>query len=223
MVTALAIDNRERCRGLVPSCKEPNPTMAETLILRAETALPADVRALLHGALPEGVWHLPSHPRLSNPFRFATAASLVVLVAMMGLFFITVFTASRFRSEGFTITLGLVLFSAGIHWLCRRGKARAVRLDEDLKADRVRYGLWITPNHVVVRDLDEGIRCVRSLDIANTHIYRSGHPPFDLLVLTMTNRQTVRILVNGLDGWTGQADRLHKEVERRLFAKQGKN
>lgn len=195
--------------------------MAETLILRAEEGLPADVRALLHGSHPEDVWHLPSHPRLSNPFRFAAAASLVALVAMTVLFLFTVLTATRFRSEGFAITLSLVLFSAGIHWLCRHGRARAVRLEEDLKAGRVHYGLWITPNHLVVRDLDEGIRCVRRPDIAETHIYRSGHPPLDLLVLTLTNRQTVRILVNGLDGWAGQADRLRSGVEARLFAKQG--
>lgn len=197
--------------------------MAESLILRAEDELPPDVRALLHGSPTEGVWHLPSHMRLGNPFRFAAAVSLVVLVTMTGLFFITIFTATRFRSEGFAITLSLVLFSAGIHWLCRRGKAKAVRLEEDLKAGRVRHGLWITPKHVMVHDLDEGVRCVRRLDISKTHIYHSGRPLVDLLVLTLTNRQTVRILVNGLDGWAGQADRLRDEVETRLFPERPKN
>ncbi len=195
--------------------------MAETLILRTEDGLPPDVRTLLHGPPPGGVWYLPSHPRYSNPFRFAAAVSLVVLITVTVLFLITVFTATRVRSEGFAITLGLVLFSAGIHWLCRRGKAKGVRLEADLKEGRLRHGLWITPEHVLVHDLDEGIRCMRRSDISKTHIYHSGRPPMDLLVLTLTNRQTIRILVNGLDGWTGQADRLRSEVETRLFAKQG--
>ena len=194
--------------------------MVANLILRTEQALPAHVRALLHDDPPPGVWHLPSHVRASNPFRFASTVSLIVLVGVVILCLSTVLTASRFRSEGIAITLGLVLFASGIHWWCRRGLAKSVRLEEDVKAGRIRYGLWITPQHVLVHD-QEGVNCVARQDIARLYVYNSGRPPIDLLVLALHNKATVSVLVNALDGWAGQAARLQQEVQARLFAQLG--
>lgn len=195
-------------------------TMPDSRIQRTEISLPTDVRALLHGAPPPVVWHLPSHVRVSQPFRFARAVSAVVLAGAVALFLGTLLTATRFRSESMAITLSLVLLAAGMHWLCQRGLSKSIRLQDDIASGRIHHGLWITPQHVLVHDL-EGLRCVARCDIASLHIYHSGRPPIDLLILTLHNKATLSVLVNALDGWAGQAERLQREVQARLFAPLG--
>ena len=198
--------------------------MAKSLLLRREKDLPPDVCALLHGPAPDGVWYLPSHPRIGNPFRFAAIVSLVVLAGASGLFLITAFDsvrAARFRSEGLIITGGMLVFAAGVHWLCWRAKKKAERLEADLAAGRVRFGLWLTSDHVLSHD-DEGIDCARRQDIAETHIYHGGLRLPNLLVVTLTNgHEAIRIIVNSLDGWAGRDDELRGAFEARLLVNPG--
>ncbi len=197
--------------------------MAENLILRNENELPADVRALLHAPPPEGVWHCPSHPRIGNPFRVAAAITLVLLILML-IFFVMVnvdaWNRGNLRSEGFFISLILVLFPAGLYWLCRRFKVKAERLEADVQAGRVRYGLWLTAQHVLVNDY-EGMCCARKQEIAKTHVYHAGGGRPDLLVLTLMNQQLVYILANALDGWYGQSEKLCSEFDQRLKVNPG--
>ena len=205
------------------SSGESGNRMAENLILRNESDLPGDVRALLHAPPPDGVWHLPSHPRIGNSFRAAAAVALVVLLGMLAFFAMVNVDAWRhgnLRSEGFLITLGMVLLPAGLWWLCRRAKVKAEKLEADLQAGRVRFGLWLTREHVLVRDC-EGIACARRDDIAKTHTYHAGGGRPDLLVLTLTNRQTIYISAPALDGWRGRADRLRDEFEKHLTVNPG--
>ncbi len=190
--------------------------MSADLILRTETELPADARALLHGPPTADVWHVGSQPRLGNPFRFATAVTRVLLLALLALFVITAWESGRrgrLLNEGFFITLSLVVVAAGMHGLCARFKAKALRLEADMQAGRVRFGLWLTPTHVLVHDHDEGIRGVARQDIAQTHVYHSGRPPVDLLIFTLTSGQPVRVLVNALTGRAGKAEALRAEVD----------
>ena len=197
--------------------------MSEKLVLRKENDLPADVRALLHGPPPEGVWYVASRPRIGNPFRFAAAIALALLIGTLGLFVMDSLDSlnrGRFRSEGFVITLSLVLVSAAFYWLCRHFKNKAVRLEADLQAGRVRYGLWLTAQHMLTQDY-EGVACARRQDIATTEIYYSGRPRLDILVLTLTNRQTIRVIVKSLDGWDGQAEGLLAELQKRLAVTPG--
>ena len=199
------------------SSGESGNRMAENLILRNESDLPADVRALLHAPPPDGVWHLPSHPRIGNPFRAAAGIALVLLLGMLAFFAMVNADAWRhgnLRSEGFLITLGMVLLPAGLWWLCRRAKVKAEKLEADLRAGRVRFGLWLTREHVLVRD-GEGIACARREHIAETHAYHAGGGRLDLLVLTLRNAQKLFIAVPALDGWHGQADKLRDEFEKR--------
>lgn len=198
--------------------------MSEKLILRKEIQLPDDLRALLHGPPPDGVWHLPSHPWIGNPFRFATKATLVPLTLLIALLLWTLFDSwsiGRFRSEAFFITLFPALFMAGVYWVCRRARAKAERLEADVQAGRARFGVWLTAQHVLVRDYDEGIRCTRREDIEKTHVYQSGRPRIELLVLTLRNKQPIRILVNAPDGRLGKAERLREEFDARLRTPQG--
>ena len=192
---------------------------ATRLILRHENELPPDVRALLHGPAPDTVWHLPSHPRIGNPFRVAATVSLVVLIPTLILFLMTAYesvNAARFRSEGILITGSMLLFAAGLYWLCWRAKKKAERLEADLGAGRVRFGLWLTAQHVLVHD-SEGICCARRSDIAATHIYRAGGGRPHLLVVTLTNQQKIYVIVNSLDGWAGQAEKLRDTFAARLM------
>ena len=195
--------------------------MAESLILRHEAELPPDVQALLHGPAPAAVWHQRSHPRIGNPFRVAAVASLAIFVLTLGLLLITAFESvrgGRFRSEGLFITLALTLFAAGFHWICHRATRKAERLEADVQSERVRFGLWLTPQHVLLHDY-EGLSCARRADIAKTHVYHAGGGRPDLLVLTLRNRQTIYVSVNALDGWAGQAEKLREVFDARSVAK----
>lgn len=205
------------------SIGESGNSMVENLILRKESELPADVRALMHAPPPDGVWHLPSHPRIGNPFRVAAAIALVLLIGMLAFFVmanVDAWQRGNYRSGVLLITLGFVLFPASLYWLCRRAKVKAENLEADLEAGRVRHGLWLTPHHVLVRD-GEGICCARRQDIAKTHVYHAGGGRPDLLVLTLTNQQRIYITVPALDGLRGQAEKLREEFEKHLAVNPG--
>lgn len=197
--------------------------MTEVLIRRKEHDLPPEVRALLHATpdepLPPGVWHLPSHPRINRPFRAAAAISLALLLITVSLFAVVAgeaFGQGQFRGEGLIITGSMVLFAAVLYGLCRWANNKTLRREAEGHIGRTRWGLWLTPQHVLVHDNDEGIRCVRKQDVTTTHIYASGRPPLDLLVLTLTNGHPIRIAVDSLDGWRGRASQLRQEVVARL-------
>ena len=197
--------------------------MAENLILQTEGELPADVRALLHAPPPDGVWHVASHPRTGNPFRIAAAITLVLLVAALILFTVTNADAWRprsFRSERFFITLGPVLLAGGLYSLSRRAKAKAERSEADAQAGRVRFGVWLTTQHLLVHDY-EGICCACRADIAETHVYHAGGGRPTLLVLTLRGGQRIRIIVAALNGWAGRAEELRAEFERRRAVNPG--
>jgi hypothetical protein len=198
--------------------------VAESLIIRKENALPADVRALLHAPPPAGVWHCPSHLALGTPFRAAATLTLVLLIGALAFFVmvnVDAWNRGNLRSEGFFITLGITVLPAVLYALARRAKAKAERLEADIKAERLRFGLWLTPQYVLVHEGDQLIQCARRQDIAKSYVYHAGGGRPDLLVLELTNTSKVYIAVRWLDGWAKQEERLKAEFDSRLAAPPG--
>ncbi len=190
----------------------------DKILLRDEKELPADVRALLHAPLPEDVWYVPSTVRFGNPYRFASKLTLGILIFALALFLPTALrdaSKGKFLSDGFAITLSMVLFAAVFYSICRRLSKNAERIERDLNDGHLRFGLWLSPRHVMARDM-EGIRAASRKDIEKTHVYHAGNGRPDLLVITLRNRERIYVMVNALDGWLNQADKLGSEFQSRL-------
>ncbi|MCW5733781.1 MAG: hypothetical protein KIS73_06635 [Enhydrobacter sp.] len=100
------------------------------------------------------------------------------------------------------------------------GRARAETMafdDDEREDDDNRFGLWLTPEHLLLAD-DRGPRAVRREDIGGFSVRpvrRLGQRRSDLLAFELRQGR-LYYPVEWLYDWAGQADKLRAELDRRL-------
>jgi len=189
-------------------------------IIRKEAALPGDLQKLLgKDFVPSAkVWYLASSYKPQSLARIAFKVFLPIFIGTVLFFLIEAYyllTGEAHNNEGFMIALIMFLFSAfmqGIFWLYLR---KMTRLTAAIASGEVRFGLWITPSHLLHKDM-EGLQCVEKHEIESTSIYYSGRPRVDMVVLTLRNKQKIYIVSDWLVGYYRKVELLKKEIDERL-------
>jgi hypothetical protein len=107
-------------------------------------------------------------------------------------------------------------------WDIVMGRADNYRDDpQDASPDGggLRSGLWLTANHLLLVD-ERGPRAVRREDIQSVRIHRIGRAKRDMLAFELQDGR-MRIAVDSLEGWAGEAQALCMEVDGRQKAWRG--
>jgi hypothetical protein len=126
---------------------------------------------------------------------------------------------SEFRNEGVIITFIIFAFMSLMLLLCASYLRRSKRLQERIASGEIRYGMWITPTHLLSHDLNEGLKCVAKKEIASLDIYRSGRPPhLEMVLVQLNNKQVIRIAADWLVGYYKKVDALKELIERKLLS-----
>ncbi len=197
------------------------------LIIRKEEELPEDLKNLtgknFNPAQHPEVLYMP------GSFNAESLAKIpyyicAVLSSLAGIFFLyTVIQAiiyqhkyGEFRNEGPLISFMMFAFMFGLFLLCRRHLKSSKKLQQQMATGQVRFGLWITPEHILCHDMNEGWNCVLKADIAYLDIYKSTRPPIDMVVLHLHNKQQMRVVATWLNGYYQKVGELKDLIEAKL-------
>jgi hypothetical protein len=122
----------------------------------------------------------------------------------------------EFRSEVFFIALGIFLFASGIQALTMLFDRKFKKLNAAIASGERKFGLWVTPRYLMINDFNGGIECVEKKEIESMSIYESGRPRIDMVVLTLQNKQSVRVVADWLVGYYGKVQRLKEDLQKLL-------
>ncbi len=192
-----------------------------TIVLRKQNQLPQDLQKLLgKDFLPSSkVWYLPNSFRPQSLARVAFNVFLSIFVGASLFLLIEIYftlTGAAQNNEGLVISAMMFLFAGlmqGIlYWYLRRMR----KLTAALAAGEVRFGLWITPSHLLHKDM-EGLQCVEKHEIESSKIYYSGRPRVDMVVLTLRNKQKIYIVSDWLVGYYRKVELLKMQIDEHLL------
>lgn len=198
------------------------------LIIRKEKELPEGLKPLtgrdFNPAQHPEVIYIPGSFNVESlakiPYYICAVLSFIVGVVFLYTCTGAIIYWSRygaFRSEGPFISLIMFAFMFGLFLLCRRYLNKSKKLQKQIAAGEVRFGLWITPDHIMSHDMNEGWNCVKKTGIAALKIYNSVRPPLDMVVLHLNNKQEMRIVANWLSGYFNKVGELKLLIESKLL------
>jgi len=199
------------------------------LILKKEEDLPAGLQNLTgKNFIPAG------HPEIiyiPGTFNVQSLAKIpyylcAVMSFFAGIFFLYTVVSeiinwhknTRFRSEGVMITFIMFAFMFGLFLLCRRYLKKSTILQQKINSGEKRFGLWITPGHLLTNDLNEGMRCVAKKEIEHLETYFSGRPQLDMVLVYLHNKQQMRIVADWLSGYYRKSGDLKTLIESKLIS-----
>lgn len=185
-------------------------------ILLGKTFVPADHADILY---------IPGSVSIYNLARIPFYMCLV-MTALAGIFWLYALITelikwtrhSEFRNEGVIITFIIFAFMSLMLLLSAWYFHRSKKLQARIESGEIRYGLWITPTHLLSHDLNEGLRCVPKKEVASLEIYRSGRPPLNMVVAHLHNKQVMRIVADWLVGYYKQVEALKELIESKLLS-----
>ncbi len=200
-----------------------------SLIIRKEEDLPENLKGLI-GENFEPVRH-PEILYIPGSFNVVGLAKIpyyicAVLSSLAGISFLyTCISAiiywskyGVFRNEGTFITFMMFALVFGLFLLCRRYLKKSKKLQQQIATGQIRFGLWITPTHLLCHDMNEGWNCVSKADIGYLDIYKSSRPPIDMVVLHLHNKQQMRIVATWLNGYYQKVEELKLLIESKLVS-----
>ncbi|CAN5561194.1 hypothetical protein BH10BAC5_BH10BAC5_19570 [soil metagenome] len=126
-------------------------------------------------------------------------------------------SSSQFYSEGTYITFILFIFIFIFFLICRRYYKKSIDLQQMIDKGEMKFGLWITPDHIINRDHNGGLYCIRKKDIDHSDIYISGRPRLDMVALRLKNKQNFYVVSNWLEGFSGKPEELKLLIDQHVF------
>lgn len=170
------------------------------------------------------VLYLPSTPAPQSLAKVALALSLFLTVPAALFFGYALMSSASawlaheaIRSEMIGISLAIAVLPLGLTLLSLRYVRAAKKLQKSIENREFLLGLWITPSHIIQRDLNEGLQCVARKDIDRLEIYQSGRPPLSMCIIHLHNGQRLRVVANWLDGHEGKIMELHGFLTKKLI------
>ena len=125
---------------------------------------------------------------------------------------------SEFRNEGVFITFLLFFLMFCLFLVCKRYFNHSKKRQKQIETGEIKFGLWLTPTHILTHDFNEGIRAVEKKNIAYLEIYKSGKPRIDLVLVHVSNKETLRIAADWLIGYYLKAEALKTLIESKLMS-----
>ena len=120
----------------------------------------------------------------------------------------------QFKNEGVFITFMMFAFMFSLFLLCRRNLKKSKLHQQKMNSGEVKYGLWITPTHLLIHFMNGGLECIEKKDIAHLEIYNSGRPRIDMVVVRLHNKQVIRIVSDWLVGYYKKVEDLRLLIEK---------
>ena len=73
---------------------------------------------------------------------------------------------SEFRNEGVFITFLLFFLMFCLFLVCKRYFNYSKKRQKQIETGEIKFGLWLTPTHILTHDFNEGVRAVEKKNIA---------------------------------------------------------
>ena len=186
------------------------------VILQKPAQLPPGLVNLL-GAdfrpeLRSSILYIPSSlapQRIAN-VAFALSLALTVPVLLFVLWQSIAGTAAGTFIAALMLVLPAIL--TALSWGYRQ---KNERLEQQIASGEHRLGCWVTPTHIIWRDL-EGLECVARKEIERVEVQQSGRPPHGLVIVHLHNGQHMRIVADWLVDYAGQVVALHALLTERV-------
>lgn len=193
--------------------------MSNVILTRPEQ-LPRELADLLGGdfrpELRPTILYIPSNLTPQGIANVAFFLSLTLTIP--GLLFLLgqLFAETSVGTGIAALMLVLPATLTGLSW---RYRQKAQQRQALMASGEHRMGLWVTPTHLMWRDL-ERLECVARKEITRLEMYQSGRPPLGIVVVHLHNGQRLRIVAEWLVGWAGKVTELHGMLTERLVLRQ---
>ncbi len=125
-------------------------------------------------------------------------------------------SGSQFKSEGTYVTFIMFVFIFIFFLICRRYYKKSNELQEKTNSGEMKFGLWITPEHIINRDHNVGLYCIQKNEIDHSDIYRSGRPRLDMVALRLKNKQNLYVVADWLAGYSGKPEELKALIDQHV-------
>lgn len=197
------------------------------VILKKQEDLPQNLRYLtgkdFHPAEKNDILYVEGFYNVQNIARIPYYIAAALSICLGSLFLYTLISEiikwnrqSEFRNEGVIITFIMFAFILIFFLICRRFLKKSTLLQKKIASGEEKYGLWITPEYLISRDMNEGLRAVAKNEIEFLDIYRSGRPPIDMAVIHLKNKQVLRVVSDWLKGFNKKPEKLKALIENNL-------
>jgi hypothetical protein len=125
---------------------------------------------------------------------------------------------SEFRNEGVFIAFLLFFLMFSLFLVCKRYFNQSQKRQKQIETGEIKFGLWLTPTHILTHDLNEGVRAVAKKNVAYLEVYKSGKPRIDLVLVHVSNKEVMRIAADWLNGYYQKAEALKILIESKLMS-----
>ena len=152
------------------------------------------------------------------PYYFSGILSLIFSMFFLytSVHYLTQYTGKTRNNEGVVITF-LMLFTMFLLFLLSRFYLnKSIKQQKAIDNGEIKYGLWITPTHILNHDFNEGIQCIAKQDIVSLNVYKSIRPPVDMLIIKTDTGETMRIAANWLENT--DINSLHTLIENKIMS-----
>jgi hypothetical protein len=200
------------------------------LILRDEQQLPEELKILLGKnfipLLRPEICYLPSHFQIQSLAGVAFKMTRFMAILFGAIFIYTLISQltgnqekACYQDEGVVLTFIMFAFTAMLAVISYRYFKKSQAKQKQIDSNELRLGLWITPTHLMTKDLNSGMECVAIKDILNLSTTEINNAHVSLVLVHLTNKQTFRIAANWLDGFANRKEDLKKIIEEKITKK----
>lgn len=202
------------------------PTAPRQLLTHRDQLPPATRAALT--ARPEqnlanGVLYVSGTQNPQHVGDFVEKFARVMLLCVVAVFALvcanTLWRAVQgqpFQGEAPAIFALTTLLPLGLWLIARRYRTKMRAIDAQIASGELQFGLWVTPTHVVQRDLNSGLEAVARGNVVAVTTYHGGRPPLQMVVLELRNGYRMRIVADWLAGYAGNVNGLHALLTQKL-------
>ena len=187
---------------------------------QVENAVASPTRLLGVEFRPELRANILYIPSSLAPQSIANIAYVLSLVLALPSLVFLVWQLMAGAGLGAFIAALILVLPALLTALSWRYRKRNERLQMQIATGEHRLGLWLTPTHVIWRDL-EGLECVARKEIERLELHQSGRPPLGIVLVHLHNGQRMRIVADWLADYAGKAPELCDLLTERLLLRTG--
>ncbi len=118
------------------------------------------------------------------------------------------------QTEGMIITFLIFALMGGMFLWARAYYKKTKRISAAVSAGEIRFGLWITPTHLLLQDMNNSLRGVAKKDIRRIEVSNSNG--MQQLWVRLQNNRVLFITTDWLEGYYHKNEQLKQVIEERL-------